>query len=471
MNMDLSTIIKICLQNKIILPALTALILVATFFFDSGLSIALGLLVILSSTTVIILKKFGFKDRNMYILLALVLAIHLGATLFMHYTDFQPFSDHVGDYLTYQRGAVALSHRFLQGNFSIKDFNFGYPELYVLHYYPVILGVIYALTAPAEIIGLILNVWLVAVTMVFLYLIILDIGGSKASALIVGLVSSVYPSYVFNTGLLLKEAMEIFFVMLALMLIIKIIKKFTWYRFLFLYLAIAGSTHFRFYIGYSLIATFILSWVLFPKIHIKKRFVYCFVFILILGSVPQISAGEGYFGINSIKTFVNPKMVNVYRQLAFKPTVTPIMLMPGSAPGGSSVKPVPVVGLDSSFEVSNDFLGYIKSTTSVLLGPFPWQLKFSKQLFALIETFPWYVLLIFIITGIRASFKKRLWQAMPLLIFSVMVIGLLALFINNFGLLMRVRMPAFLALLCVSALSFDKLKYLNELNWFRKINT
>ena len=119
-------------QKTAIVLTLLAVIFLA-YFFDKGLSVGLGLVLVLSSATLFVLNKLGFRDKKIYLLFLIALAIHLGATLFMYYADFQPFSGHFGDYLMYQKSAVQASEYFKQGNFSIHNIVSKYPDFYTGH--------------------------------------------------------------------------------------------------------------------------------------------------------------------------------------------------------------------------------------------------------------------------------------------------------------------------------------------------
>jgi len=440
------------IKNKFIIITILVLFLIIIFCFGRGLSVGLILLIILSGITFFSLHKLGFKDRKIYLLFLIVIAIHLSTTLFMYYADFQPFSGHQGDYIGYQKSAVEFSQSFRHGNFSVKDIALQYPDLYTGHYYPFIIGILYALTMPEEIIGLIFNVWLVALTIIFVYLIILEINGISKNAFIIGLITAIYPSYIFNSGLLLKDAIEVCFVILGLLFLIKIIKKFAWYNFLILYLALICATHFRFYNGYALIFTFILSWFLFANINLKRKIIYGIIFIIILGFIPQIAANQGYYGINSFKMYLNLERVNFYRQTVYNPARY-------NAPVSSTTTTAtsaPTIGLGSSFVAESTPLGYLKSFVYVLLGPLPWQIKNLLQSFVLIETIPWYFLLFFIVDGIIILFKKRVKEAAPLLIFGIIATVVIAVFESNFGIIVRIRIPIFISLLCFASLGFNE---------------
>jgi len=469
------------LFNKKTAIIIFVLFVAIIYFFDKGLSVGLFLLGVLSLGTLLILKKLGFKDKRIYLLFFIALAIHLGVTLFMHYANFQPFGGGQGDYITYNNQAQQIATRIHSGNFSTSGLGIG-------HLYPVIIGYIYALTLPSEIIGLIINVWLAVLSVLLVYLIVLELGASEKNAFVVGLIAAIYPSYVFISGLLLKDVFEVCFVMFGLLFTFKIIKKFSWWLFLLLYLSLSGATHFRFYIGYALIMAFILSWFLFSKIVISKRIVYGVIFVIFLGFIPLFSAGQGYYGFNSFKMYINFKMVNFYRNVAYVATPNPTsektvtLTAPSTSVSavGNEVTPKSLVinkpsvssesvqeqniGMGSSFSGGGGILGYVKSFFYVLFGPFPWQVKNIRQAFALLETFPWYFLLIFIGSAIIDSIKKKDFKFVVLLIFIIMGMGVIAIFETNFGIIVRIRIPIFMALLCIASLSQFGTKYLNKIN-------
>ena len=142
-------------------------------------------------------------------------------------------------------------------------------------------------------------------------------------------------------------------------------------------------------------------------------------------------------------------------------------------------------GVGSSFVIKAGFdnpftfiKNYFESFVCSLLGPFPWQLRFKRHLFFLLETIPWYFFFCValysiykhIMTDSFSQFLKRYKFTLPLFLFCVMALGALSLYINNYGIIVRIRMPMFIVLLYILALSFEKLnnikmpflKYLND---------
>ncbi|MEK7663908.1 MAG: hypothetical protein AAB340_00450 [Patescibacteria group bacterium] len=408
----------------------------------------------------------GETVKFLTLLFLIVFLIHIVMVVFVYYADFQPFSEGRGDFNEYHAIALEISKRVSAGNFSLEGLPFlGLP---LVHYYPLAIGYVYLLTVPSMLMGQLLNAWIVALIAVFVFLLVCQIGRSKKEGFIVGLIVCFYPSLAFYGSLLLKDALVVLLSVIGLLLTLKIIKKFSWLNFLIFYIVLAGVTHFRFYIGYALILSFIICWFSFCDLRIKKRVIYGIIMILLLGFLPRIApldgATQGYMGVKAIKNFLNPQTIVGYRELAYPPksqlqeTKKAEETIP--LPEGKST-----IAQDSSIVIDAGFdnpISFLKSNSLSfvysILGPFPWQLKKAKHLFVLPEVIPWYFLLFFIIKGMLKSIKVNYKVILPLIIFSLLIFGVLSLYINNFGMITRIRMPAFLALLCLLPFGLDRLK-------------
>ncbi|MDZ4232050.1 MAG: hypothetical protein U1C72_02230, partial [Candidatus Pacearchaeota archaeon] len=147
--------------------ALPILVLLGAFLFDVPLGAGLSLLLLLFGVTVLVLRRLGLLRKELLLLFILALVIHAGAALFVHYADFQPFSGGTGDYTRYQAEAEEIASRVRQGNFSLKGVG-------VAHAYPVIVGYAYVISAPDPFVGQMLNAWVSALAIIFLYLLVLE---------------------------------------------------------------------------------------------------------------------------------------------------------------------------------------------------------------------------------------------------------------------------------------------------------
>ncbi|MFC1630292.1 hypothetical protein ACFL06_02040, partial [Patescibacteria group bacterium] len=104
-------------------------------------------------------------------------------------------------------------------------------------------------------------------------------------------------------------------------------------------------------------------------------------------------------------------------------------------------------------------INYLKSFIDVLLGPLPWHIQNYRQLFVLLELIPWYFLMFFITKGAFMALKQNR-IALPLLVFGILSLAALSLFVTNFGLITRIRIPSFIALLCLIPLGFERLRHI-----------
>jgi len=455
--------------------------IVVIAFFDKILAVGIILIGFLTLITFLVLSKTRTKSKTLCLLFLIALLIHFGVVLFIHYAHFQPFSGGSGDYINYNYQAQQISQRVHQGNFSLEGLPIG-------HYYPVVIGYIYAITMPEMLIGQLFSVWLAALSVFLVYLIILEIGGTKKWAFLIGLILCFYPSYLFFGSLLLKDTLVVPLVLAGLLLILKLIKNFFWRNFLIFYIILGIVIHFRFYVGYALLFTFIPCWLLLSKLNLKKKFISGIIVIILLGFLPQFS-GYGYYGFKTIKGYLNSNTITFYREAAYvslSPSVveapeaqvpetqaseTPLLktyiekivlkIFPNIGKVSSGSGRGSTIKLKTEIDSPLNFLvNCSKSFIYVLLGPFSWQIQNYKQLFVLLETIPWYFLLFFVIKGAFITLKRKR-VALPLLVFSIISLGVLALFITNFGIITRIRMPSFIALLCLIPLGF-KLKYINK---------
>ncbi|MBU2544918.1 SPASM domain-containing protein [Patescibacteria group bacterium] len=464
---------KILLQTiekrfKLIAVFLLALILIA--FFDKALAIGLMLLIVLTGLTFWIIKKLGLSRKYLVMLLLIALAIQLSATLFIHYANFQPLGiTGDGDFNSYHEEAVEMSLHFKEGNFSMEGFKLS-------HYYTIVIGVVYTLTLPEMIVGQLFGVWLSVLAIIFVYLIVIELGGSEKWAFFTGLITIAYPSFLFYSSLLLKDTLVIPFALLTMLLTLKLIKSFSWRNFLFFVVSLSIAFHFRYYIGYALLFAFLFSWLLLARLSsIKRKIVYSIIIIIILGFLPMVLRGHGFYGINIFRDSFTSKNVNFLQERAYNPSFPVILTgLAGSAELAEFAEPIEINA--SMPLINNRFRGFastwdkeevnpqreplrfltnqLKYFGYVLLGPFPWQMRYSRHLFALFELIPWYILLFFICRGVWESIKSRNKLILPLIIFSILALGVMALFLNNFGIITRIRIPIFMTLLCLIPLGF-----------------
>jgi hypothetical protein len=427
--------------------------------FDDALAIGVLVLAVLLGATSLVIKKKLISDKFLFWALITTIFIHLVVVLFIYYADFQPLGEGEGDYATYNSQAQYLAQSLRHGDFS----GLGVEHLpeYGTSYYPVVIGSVYAITAPSMLVGQLFSAWLAVVLALLVYLLVIEIGGTKVQAFFAVLLMNFYPSHLFYCSLLLKDTLVIPLSIASLLLTVKLIKNFSWQKFLIFYLIMIALTHFRFYVGYVAAIAFITCWFLFSSIELRKKIGYVFIMIFLLGFLPQIS-GYGYFGINTFRSYFSKEAITNFRQDVYMPDV---QTTPTTTVAINTVLPSsqnPQKGSGSSFVAKTDFKNplsfisnYAESYMYVLLGPFPWQMVLKRQMFALFETIPWYFLLFFVIKGIIDS-VKRYKVILPLLLFSIILFAVLGLYTPNFGIITRIRMPGFIILFCFAPFGFSR---------------
>ena len=75
----------------------------------------------------------------------------------------------------------------------------------------------------------------------------------------------------------------------------------------------------------------------------------------------------------------------------------------------------------------------------LMLSPFPWQVNKYSQIVILPETFVWWALIPILISGIWYTLRHRLRNAIPVLLFSLMLTISYSIFQGNVGMLYRQR--------------------------------
>ena len=456
--------------EKFLTIIITAISVLGVFsFFDKVLAVSAILCVFLAAVTLLFLSKTKIGTKEIYTLFFIVFLLHIAAALFIYYAHFQPFADGSGDFVEYNYNAQKVAERLNAGNFSLAGLQgLYYPITSSSQYFAVLIGYIYAFTIPNMLIGQLFNAWLAALIALLSYLIVIEISGSKNGAFLVGIIVALYPSLLFFGSLLLKDALIAFLSLCGVLLIIKLIKNFRYSIFALFYLLSGAVLHFRFYIGYAVIFTFLICWSLFSNLNFKKRIIYILLAVFLFGFLPQIFVlgDAGYWGNNLFRQYLNQKTISYYRQTAYAPDT--------SKTDTSKTDTSKTDTSGSTFDIDTNFSnpvafikGYAISFIYAVLSPFPWQIKYKRQLFSLIEIIPWYILLFFITKGIIKNIKRYYKVFSPLMLFSLIILGNIALFINNFGIITRIRIPAFICLLCF--LPFGSIDKNIIYDYFKKI--
>lgn len=447
--------------------------------------VSIAFLALLTVGTLLVLKRTKIASRQTLLLFFFALVVHTVAALVIFYTQFYPFGGGRGDSPIYHDTALAIAQDFREGNFSFSDLQAHAKKTGAYHLYPALLGAVYAFTIGEELVGVMLSVWFAALAVILVYLIAKELGSSPGLAMGAGIAAALYPSLLYFGSLVLRESLVAFLALLSLWLTLRFLRRFSWKTFFALYGVLVLLIHFRFYIGFVALLVFLISFIFLLRMQWKRKLACALIIVPLLGFLPQLS-GHGYYGFSTAAHFLRPNVIRLYREVAYAPSISQIQPQPQQPqpeipselqqpqliePEGSSEPEQPpaqsqkqprgrgsTVVVQAGTENPLSFLfNSVRSFLIVSLGPFPWQFQYPRHWLTLGETMWWYALFFFIAKGVFAN-RKHWRTILPVLFFGIGFLGLLSLFIvSNFGVYMRIRIPAFLALLALLPFGLEML--------------
>lgn len=361
--------------------------------------VALLILAVLSSMFILLLRISRSLSRELLLVFVVATLVHLGAALFIHYANFYPFGGGEGDQPLYHKAAMSIAEDFRSGVFSaerIENILFFHT---LSNWYSVVIGGLYAATISSLLVGKMLSVWFAAVAITVLSLIVIELGGSKKSAVLVGLMGTVYPSFLYFGSMLLKESIVAAAALLAFLFLLKLIKKFSWENMLLVFIFLSALIHLRLYVGILLLLITAVSIIAFFQMEWSRKLREGVAIIFLLGFLPM-ALGHGYYGQEAVAEYLTPGKIKSYRETAYvaRPVPTPVLSLseepPAEKEGPGSTVVVP------SSDNPLKFMWYnLVSFSYVTLGPLPWHLKYSRHFLALLETIPWIILLLVALYG------------------------------------------------------------------------
>ena len=479
-------------------------------FFNLALVLAIGFVFILLIILFSLLFYLNIRDKNVYIVALVVFLIHMVFAMVFYVLNYHTSIRIFGggaDFDLYQNNAIEFANRLRHGIFSVEG-------LYLRHYFAIIMGFIYFITIPDPVVGQMFTVFTSVCSAVLLYLLIVEIGGSRKWAYSITILSSFYASYAIFGSVLLKEIFVIPLIIVSLLILIKLFKKFSLVYFIWLFIVITAIIHFRFYIGFALMFTFVICCFLISKMSLRNKVGLS----IIIGLAPAIM-GFGYFGWIPINHYLALDQIRILREVIYAPvspedaqklldenkkvdflsegfsedTNTTVDFFKERKKANAEFKTLegrPLTpeeiaktsGTSSSFsvksETNNPFMFLVNYGISFLysfFGPFPWQIKEARQISAFAEVIPWWVIFVSILYGAYKYIKyegiKNFWgkymYALPMVIFGIISIGVISLFINNYGIIMRIRIPVLLSFLAI--LSFNPIFFEDTFLFFSRL--
>jgi hypothetical protein len=310
-----------------------------------------------------------------------------------------------------------------------------------LNVYPNILSSLFYITGPNLFAGKMLNVFFSSLSVYFGVALVKELGSKSPPEGILGraphwagLFLTLYPSSVFYATQLLKDQLIILFGILSLYLAV----RFTSLPFsarglgsaLLWFVTISLVYIFRPYAAVAICITVFLYVILSGRKWLPA--------VLILAAIFACSSAAGLLEWSHVGSLKGVYQVEHLRQNVY-------------SAGGSSF------GIKIDFKSPAGFMtSYTYSFATAMFGPFPWQLRSMVHLIAVPETLVMWLLLPAWFTSVahlvKNVFLRRLEKDQMLILVSLLLVGVIALYSDNMGANTRLRVLPWSAFLLYVAL-------------------
>jgi hypothetical protein len=236
----------------------------------------------------------------------------------------------------------------------------------------------------------------------------------KITAILVAL----FPAFIVWSSLMLKDGIIIFMLVLAMTMTLKLQKKFSYTSLILLTFSLFGILAFRFYIfyvvGVAVAGSFIIG-----SGSSMKAIIRGFVILLALGAILTY-IGALQSATSNFEKYGSLERVQASRQ--------------DYARSGS--------GYGEDLNVSTP-MGALAAMpvgfTYLMLAPFPWEISNLRQAITLPEMLLWWILIPILLSGLWFTLKTKLRNAIPILLFSLMLTLGYSVFQGNVGTAYRQR--------------------------------
>jgi hypothetical protein len=242
-----------------------------------------------------------------------------------------------------------------------------------------------------------------------------NINVAKFSAIAV----AVFPSFIVWSGQLLKDGLDIFFLVTTMTMVLQLQKKFTYSAMAVLIFSLIGILSLRFYIFY-MVAIAVAGSFLVGLTNSNISILRNTVILAILGFALT------YYGIGrqasaEYEAFGSLEKVQLSR----------LDLATSAQSGFASEADVSTTrGALSTIPVG---LAYL------MFAPFPWQAENLRQAITIPEVLTWWATFPFLFIGLVYTIRNRLRSAFPILIFSLLLTIAYSIFQGNVGTAYRQR--------------------------------
>jgi 4-amino-4-deoxy-L-arabinose transferase-like glycosyltransferase len=237
----------------------------------------------------------------------------------------------------------------------------------------------------------------------------------KISAILVAL----FPGFIIWSAQLLKDGLIIFLIVLAMIMVLRLQKKFSYGSVALLIMALFGILSLRFYIFYMMAVAVAGSFVIGLSTSVKS-IIRGFV-ALTLVSVALVYLGVLQSAGLDFEKYGSLERVQVSRQDLAR-----------SAESGYGEN-LDVSTTEGAIAILPIGFAYL------MFAPFPWQISNFRQAITLPEMLVWWASIPLLLSGLWFTIKNRLRDSIPILIFTLLLTIAYSIFQGNVGTAYRQR--------------------------------
>ena len=347
----------------------------------------------------------------------LALVLRLGFGIFIHLADLRDFFG--GDANTYDfRGSILMDswsgikvnelELFIASNTSGAGWGMDY---FVAAIYTALGRNIFAAQSFCGVIGA------ATAPMVFFCAkrIYNNVSAAKLSAILV----AVFPAFIIWSSQLLKDGLIIFLLVLTMTMVLELQEKISFGAVLLLGLSIAGILSLRFYIFYMVVIAVVGSFVIGVSNTTKSLITRTVAFVM-------LGFALTFFGVIQVAS------VNFDRYGTLERVQRSRLGLTQRVESGFAA--------DADVSTAQGALTIIPiGFTYLIFAPFPWQLGSLRQSITLPEVLVWWAMMPLLIAGLVYSVRHKLRQALPVLLFTLMLTLAYSIFQGNIGTAYRQR--------------------------------
>lgn len=282
-----------------------------------------------------------------------------------------------------------------------------------------LVALIYLVTGPNPLAAQSFCAVIGAATSPLVYICSMKIFHNRRVGKLAALLVAFLPAFIIWSGQLLKDGLIIFLLVLAMTMVIRLQKNFSYVAVAVLIFSLFGILSLRFYIFYMVAVSVAGSFII-GQSGSAKSMARGLILLVIMG------VALTYLGVLRTATDNFEKFGDFERLQASRSD----MAKRGDSGFGEDLDVSTAEGAVVALPIGLLFL---------MLAPFPWQATSLRQAITMPEMFVWWAMIPLIFTGLAYTIRHKLREAIPILIFTLMLTIAYSIFQGNVGTAYRQR--------------------------------